>query len=187
MGFILPPQQGVIQKQRHVAGVKIKRHFFVFPEEFAALHLDARNRKRDEFFHRTLAGRKANWRRGDVGRAIGIDNDMGDRVLENQRMQSDGGAEQRNDFQLCLHAVDPKKWNLIRSLAPVDSEVASINAQAERDGVKFPEFDAAARDFLKRRDHSAANQLLKGIRSRVPAERSEYNQAEDGSPPSDRV
>src|ERR1700682_4838147 len=93
-------------------------------------------------------------------------------------MQSDRGAEERNDFQLRLHAVDPKKWNLIRSFATVDGEVASIHAQTERDGVKFAEFDAAAGDFLYRCDYSTANQLLKGIGSCVPGERAESNHAE---------
>src|ERR1700681_1051255 len=93
-------------------------------------------------------------------------------------MQSDRGAEERNDFQLRLHAVDPKKWNLIRRFATVDGEVASIHTQAERDGVKFAEFDAAARDFLKRCNDSAADQLLKRIRGGVPGERTESNQAE---------
>ncbi len=84
MGFILPAQQGIIQKQGHVAGIKIERHFLVFPEDLAALYLDVRNRKRDELFHRPLARGKAYRRRGNIGRAVGIDNDMGDRMLENQ-------------------------------------------------------------------------------------------------------
>src|SRR6266478_5900687 len=99
-------------------------------------------------------------------------------MLEHQRMQSDRGAEQGNNFQLRLHAVDPEKWDLIRSFATVDGQIASVHAEAERDSVKFSEFDATARDFLKRGDDSAANQLLKGIRSGVPRERCESNQAE---------
>src|SRR4030088_1534806 len=98
-------------------------------------------------------------------------------------MQSDRGAEQRNDFQLRLHAVDPKIWNLIRRFATVDGEVASIHAQTERDGVKFAEFDAAAGGFLHRRDYSAANQLLKGIGRDVPGECGEYNHAEHEKQP----
>src|ERR1700675_1712336 len=179
MGFILPPEQGVVQNHRHVASIKIERHFLVFPEKLAALHLDARNRKRDELFHRPLAGGKAYRRRGDVGGAIGIDDDVGDGMLEDQRMQSDRGAEQRNDFQFRLHAVDPEKWDLILGFATVDGEVASIHAQAERDGVKFAEFDAATRDSLKRCDHSAADRLLKRIRGDVPAEQAESNQGEN--------
>src|SRR5260221_4903438 len=178
MGFILPAQQGIIQKQGHVAGIKIERHFLVFPEDLAALYLDVRNRKRDELFHRPLARGKAYRRRGNVGRAVGIDNDMGDRMLENQRMQPYRGAEQRNDFQLRLHAVDPEKWDLVRGFATVDGKVASIHAEAEGDGVKFAEFDAAAGDFLDRRDDPAANELLNGIRGGVPAECTECNQAE---------
>src|ERR1700674_5344 len=179
MGFILPPQQGVIQKQRHVAGVKIERHFLVFPQKLASLHLDTRNRKRDELSDRPLVGGKAYLRRGHVGGAIRIGNDVGDRMVQHQRMQSNCGAEQRNDFQLCLQAVDPEKWNLIRSFATVDREVAGVYAQAERDGVKFAEFDAAARDFLERCDHSAADRLLKRIRSDIPAEQAESNQGEN--------
>src|ERR1700686_1913411 len=94
-------------------------------------------------------------------------------------MQSDCGAEQRNDFQLRLQAVDPHKWDLIRSFATVDGEVASVHAQAEGDGMKFAELDAATRDFLKRCDHSAADRLLKRIRSDIPAEQAESNQAEN--------
>ena len=50
----------------------------------------------------------------------------------------------------------------------MNGQVASVHAQAKRDGVKFAEFDAAAGDFLNRRDHAAANQLLKGIGGDVP-------------------
>ena len=94
-------------------------------------------------------------------------------------MQSDRGTEERNDFQFRLHAVDPCKWGLILSFATVDGQVASVHPQAKRDGVKFPEFDAAPGHFLNRRDDSAADQLLKGIRSDIPAEQSESNQAEN--------
>jgi len=66
-------------------------------------------------------------------------------------MQSDGGTEDGNDFQLCLQAVDAHKWNLVRSFAAVDGEVARIHAQTEGDGVKFPKFDAAAGEFLNER------------------------------------
>ena len=99
-------------------------------------------------------------------------------MLEHQRMQSDRGAEQGNNFQLRLHAVDPEKWDLIRSFATVDGQIASVHAEAERDRVKFAEFDAAARGLLKRGDDSAANQLLKRIRSTVPGERTKCDQAE---------
>src|SRR6266704_5237537 len=100
-------------------------------------------------------------------------------MLEHQRMQSDRGAEQGNNFQLRLHAVDPEKWDLIRSFATVDGQIASVHAEAERNGVKFAEFDPAARAFLKRRDHSAAAHLLKRIRGDVPTEQAESNQGEN--------
>ena len=177
--FVLPAQQGVVQKQRQVLGGKIERHFLVFPQQFAPLHLDARNRERDEFLDRSPVRGKAGWRRGNVGGAIGIDNHMDDGMIEHQRMQSDGGAEDGNDFHFRLQAVDPHIWHLIRSFATVDSQVASVHAQAERDSVKFSEFDASAGDFLHRRDHAAADQLLKGIGSDVPAEQGECKQAEN--------
>src|SRR5205807_6154809 len=47
------------------------------------------------------------------------------------------GAEQGNNFQLRLHAVDPEKWDLIRSFATVDGQIASVHAEAERNGVKL--------------------------------------------------
>ncbi len=61
----------------------------------------------------------------------------------------------------------------------MDGQVASVHAQAERGNVKFPEFDAAAGDFLNRCDHAAADPLLKGIGSDEPAEQAESNQAEN--------
>src|SRR5437879_10159871 len=91
-------------------------------------------------------------------------------MLEHKRMQSDRGAEQGNNFQLRLHAVDPEKWDLIRSFATVDGQIASVHAEAERDRVKFAEFDAAARGLLKRGEDSAANQPMKRSRSTVPVE-----------------
>src|SRR5258708_19468059 len=98
MGFILPAQQGIIQKQGHVAGIKIEWHFLVFPEDLAALYLDVRNRKRDELFNRPLARGKAYPRRGNVVRAVGIDNAMRHTLLENQRIQTPSDAHLPNPY-----------------------------------------------------------------------------------------
>src|SRR5271169_5559639 len=61
----------------------------------------------------------------------------------------------------------------------MDGQVASVDAQAEGSGVQFPEFDAAARELLRRRNHAAADPLLKGIRGDVPGEQAESDQGED--------
>ena len=45
VGFVLPPQQGVVQSEREVAAAKIDWHLLVFPQQFAALHLNVRNRE----------------------------------------------------------------------------------------------------------------------------------------------
>src|SRR5208283_5539470 len=71
MDFVLPPQQGVVQNQRKIAGGKIEGHFLVFPQKLAALHLDARNLKRDELLHRPPIVGSLPLRRGSVGGAIG--------------------------------------------------------------------------------------------------------------------
>ena len=184
-GFVLPPQQRVVHLHRQVAGVKIEREFLVFPQQLTALHFDVCNRKRDEFLHRSLGGmaeRTAPWRHGSVGGAIGIGNDVGNRMLQHQRMQSNGGAEERNDFNFRLQAVDSQKWNLVRSFAAMNGQVAGVHAEAERDGVQFAKLDAAARHFLQRRDHSAANHLLKGIGRDVPAEQTESDKTENAKP-----
>ena len=118
-------------------------------------------------------------RRGSVGGAIGIVNDVDDRMIEHQRMQSDGGAEERNDFHFRLQAVDVQKWGLILSFATVDGQVANVHAQAERDGVQFSQFDASAGEFLRRRDHSTANPQLKRIGGDVPGEQTESDQTEN--------
>ena len=104
---------------------------------------------------------------------------MNDRMLEHQRVQSDGGAEDGNDFHLRLQAVDPQKGELVGSFAAVDGQVASVHAQAERSGVEFAEFDPAAHDLLNRGNHPAANQLLKGIGGDVPGEQPKSNQAKN--------
>ncbi len=100
-------------------------------------------------------------------------------MLEDHRVQCDGRAEERNDFDLRLQAVDAQKGNLVRSFAAVDGEVAGVHTQAKRDGVQCAEFDASARDFLQRRDHPAADHPLKGIGRDIPAEQAETNQAEN--------
>ena len=130
-------------------------------------------------FQRPLAGRAAGLGHGRVGGAIGIIDDVDDGMLEQERMQCNGGAEQGNNFQLRLQAVDVEEWGLIGSFATVDGQVASIHAQAERDGVQFSEFDAAAGEFLHRRDHTATDHLLKGIGGDVPGKKGECNQAEN--------
>src|SRR5260370_31960430 len=103
-------------------------------------------------------------------------------MLKHQGMQSDGGAEERNDFDFRLQTVDLQKWNLVRSFAAMDGQVAAVHAQAKRDGVQFSKFNAAARHFFQRRDHSAANHLLEGIGRDVPAEQTESDDAENAEP-----
>ena len=72
-----------------------------------------------------------------------------------------------------------QKWSLVRSFSAVDGEVASVHAQAKRNGVQFSEFDAAAGEFLGRRDHPLAHHPLKRIGIDVPGEQTEAKQAEN--------
>ena len=94
-------------------------------------------------------------------------------------MQSDRGAQQRNDFQLRLHAIDMQKGSLVRRFMTVDGQVADVHAQAERNGVKLAKFDASTGEFFSRRDYAAADSLLKGIGSDIPGEQAEGNQGEN--------
>ena len=94
MGFVLPPQQGVVQLERHAASGKFEWHFPVFPQQFAVLRVQVRNGERDEMLNRTLIGGKAGLRHGSIGAAVGIVNDVDNRMIEEQRMQSHTGAQE---------------------------------------------------------------------------------------------
>src|SRR5580700_3629341 len=82
MGHVMPPQQGVAQEAGQVSSGKFEWYFFIFPEQFALLNLQARNRQRDQLFYRALIGGKRRRWHGSVGGAVGIGNDVDDGMLE---------------------------------------------------------------------------------------------------------
>ena len=42
-----------------------------------------------------------------------------------------------------------QKWGLVRSFVAVDGQVASVDAQAEWNGVQFAKFDPATGEFFR--------------------------------------
>src|SRR5208337_4372469 len=180
MRVILPPQQRILQLQRQVARGEFEGYFFVFPQKLAALRFNLRNGERDELLNRPLVSGQVGLGHGSVSGAVGIINEVDYGMLQHKRVQSDGGAEEGDDFQFRLEAVDVKKRRLIRCFMPMNSQVASIYAQTEWNGVQFSQFHAAAGEFLRRSNHFAADPLLKGIGGDVPGEQCECDQTENG-------
>ena len=178
MRFIALPQERVIQQQSQIARGKFERHFLVLPKKLASLHLDSPHREREEPLDWAFAGGVANRGRGRIGSAVGVVDDVHYRMVEQQRVQADIGAEQRNDLELSLHAVNAEKWRFAGSFTAVDGEVAALDAQAKRDGVQFAEFDSASSSFLKLGDQSAAHALLERVRAHIPPEQRERDRAE---------
>src|SRR5579863_986415 len=69
------------------------------------------------------------------------------------------------------------QWNFGCCLAPMHGYVTHIHLQAKRDGVNAADFHAAAGDALHFRDHTAANQVLKGISREIPQASSQADQS----------
>ncbi len=85
-------------------------------------------------------------------------------------MQPDLGAKERDDFDFGLQAVYAQIRDLISRLSPVNDQIPNIYSQPKRDGMQLTDLDAAARDFLERRDDATADCLLKGIGGDIPAQ-----------------
>src|SRR5271155_2747615 len=182
MGFVAPPQKGIVHEQPEVESCKFERNLFVFPPQFSPSHLDVRNGERHELLHRSLVGNSRHLGLGSIGSAVGIINDVNDWMIQLQRMQSHGGTEKGDDLQLRSHAFNAEKWFLVGRFTAVDGQVAGIDAQAKRDGVEFSQFDAASGHLLDRRDDPASDEGLKRISGDIPCNESEANQGENAKP-----
>src|SRR5882724_7527792 len=147
------------------------------------LYFDVGNRQREELFRCVLPGRSADCRRGLVRRAIRINNDVYYGMLQYERMQPDLRAKNRNDFDFCLEAVDAQIRGLIGGLSSVNDQIANVYPQPERYGMQLTDLDAAARDFLERRDDATADCLLKGIGGDIPAQQAQDNDTDDTEQP----
>ena len=82
------------------------------------IDLGVPNRKRQKLFDRTLLARQIDIRIGNISAAIGVADDVCNGMLENQRVQSDGGAEDGNNFKFSLKPVDLEEgvWRGARDL-----------------------------------------------------------------------
>src|SRR6267378_2121873 len=93
-------------------------------------------------------------------------------------MKADLGAEQRDDFDFCRHAVHTQIRRLIQGLPSVNDEIANVHPQAERDGVQLTDLDAAAGGFFESRDYTPTDQSLKGSGGNVPTQQTESDSTE---------
>src|SRR5438874_2029201 len=91
-------------------------------------------------------------------------------MLEHQGVESDFGAENRDDLHLSQQAVEVGVRNLCWALVSMNGEIADLNAETERRGVKATQINAASGDAFDFVDYAAANPGLKGIGSRIPSE-----------------
>ena len=176
--FVALTEQRIIQQKRQILRGKVEWDFLVLPRQLTLLNLNARDRKRDQLLDRPLVGGIPCGWHWEIRRAIRIVDHVNNRMLEHQRMQANGCAEQRDDFHLGLEAFHLKKGLLTGSFAAMNREVASIHAQAERDGMQFAEFDPATSSRFQFRDYPVPHPLLKRIGSDVPAEQPEPQHAE---------
>ncbi|PYX33749.1 MAG: hypothetical protein DMG80_04715 [Acidobacteria bacterium] len=76
-------------------------------------------------------------------------------------MEANLSAEERDNLDFGLQAVHMQVRNLIGRFPSVNSQVANIDAQPERNGMKLADFNTASSSFLECRDNPAANCLLK--------------------------
>ena len=155
----------------------------MFPQQFSLLYFDIGNSQREKLFRWLLAGGSADWRRWLIGRTVRINNEVGHGMFRNQRMQSDLGAEQRDDLHFELHAVHSQIGRLIGGFPSVDHQIANVHAKAERDSVQLADLNAAAGSLFERGDDPAPNHLLKGIGSGVPAQQAQGDGTEEAEQP----
>jgi hypothetical protein len=108
--------------------------------------------------------------------AVGVDDDVDDRIVEHYRVKTDLGAQGRNYFYASNDAVNMDEGDFAWGLATVDGQIADVDLKAERNGMQATDFDAAAGDALHLSDEALAHTGLKGVTSGVPSEAAERQQ-----------
>ena|SRR5947207_11236955 len=159
--MILPPQKRIAQHQRHIVCVKIERNSLFLPQQFASLYFHLRHREREELFGGIRPGGSADGRRRLVRRTVWIHNDVDHRMLNKEGVEANLSAEERDNLDFRLQAIDMQVRNLVGRFPSVNSQIANIDAQPERNGMKLADFNAASSSFLECCDNPAANCLLK--------------------------
>ena len=180
---VVIPQWNVADLGREVVGAEVEGDFAVVEDGDAILQNRAAYGQIEEFVLRVAGGRSF-WLWLIRG-AVGIDDEVDDRVVSFEIIQADLRAEKGEDLEADEEAIDVGVGDLVRGFKSVDGQVVGFELEMSEAPVKALELDAAAGGFLQFGDHRAADAVPErgGVRppgkTRGDEEDEEQNPAED--------
>ena len=131
--------------------------------QLGAIHLKVEERIRDGFIARAFGfGVRL------VGRAVGVNDEMNDRMVSFQVVKADLGSKEGDDFYTDEEPVDVRIGNLSRRFEAMDGEVVGLEFEAQQTPAEGAQFNAASCSSFKNGDHSLAHAIFKLRRARVP-------------------
>src|SRR5579864_5018279 len=179
LAFVAVAQKGIDHGGRDVGGLEVEGDFLVVPEKLAATDFDPADGKREQLLDGSVLRRGTlHFRVRQVGASVGIDNQVDDRMFEDNPLEAEAGFEQRDHLDAGGDTIDMRKWNLVRTFKTVQREVANLDLQPERDCVVGAEFDACAGRLLQGSDDVAPHIGLEGIGRHVPGGNAEKNEGD---------
>ena len=103
-----------------------------------------------------------------VGRAVGINDEMNDRMVSFQVVKADLRSKEGDDFHADEEPVDVRIRDLSRRFEAVDGEVVGLEFEAQQTPAEGPQLNPASCSSFKYGDHSLTYAIFKLRRARVP-------------------
>jgi hypothetical protein len=103
-----------------------------------------------------------------VGRSVGVNDEMNDRMVSFQVVKADLGSKEGDDFYTDKEPVDVRIGDLSRRFEAVDGEVVGLELEAQQTPAEGPQLNATSGSSLKNGDDSLTHAIFKLRRARVP-------------------
>src|SRR5207244_7299022 len=122
VAFVALVQEGVGHVGGDVIGLEINRDDLVVPEQLAMAHVQPADREGEQALQRVLGRRALQLGLGLVGSAIGIENNVNDRMIENYGTETKFCSQRGDDFDVRDQAVHVGIGNVAWLLQAMDGE-----------------------------------------------------------------
>ena len=104
---------------------------------------------------------------------------MNNGTLEHDRVKSEFGLQNGDDFDLRDHAIDVGVRDFACLLPAMNGEITHFHPKTKRSRVKTAQIDSATGNAFQLRHHAVAHHGLKRIRGCVPGQASQQEQADE--------
>ena len=150
----------------------------IIHQQYSITEIGTTDRQVEELLH-ALRIALLCFRLGRIGRAVGISDEVNDRMLESDILEMHTHLQNGNNAQSDDDAVGMHVWCLVWRFASMDGQTVSVKFQLPKIPVKSLQFNSAASRIFQGSDHLAAYQVLKAGTPQVPEDADNHRQQDN--------